>query len=102
MSCLRVFFLFALLMIGLPVLAHEPMAHDCAAPIRPVDDSNDQHWQAFLQQIDEFQACVNNAVQRHQAAAKDHQQQAQAVVQLWNTFVQTSLNAPEDFPWPPE
>lgn len=102
MSYLHVLCLFALLLADLPALAHDPMAPDCAAPTRPLDDSNDQHWQIFLQQIGEFQTCVNDAMQRHQDAAKEHQQQAQAVVQQWNTFVQTSLNAPEDFPWPPE
>jgi hypothetical protein len=40
-------------------------------------------------------------MQRHEAAARAHQAQARAAVDLWNTFVKTSLNAPEDFPWPP-
>ena len=84
-----------------PAFAHEPMGHDCSVPVRPVDDSNDVLWAGFLAEIDEFQACVNAAMQRHEAAAREHQAQARAAVELWNTFVTTSLNAPEDFPWPP-
>ncbi|MCR9259156.1 MAG: hypothetical protein NXH95_05510 [Pseudomonadaceae bacterium] len=94
--------LIVLLMICMsPAYAHEPMAHNCSAPVRPVDDSNDRLWAEFLAEIDGFQACVNAAMQRHEAAAREHQAQARAAVDLWNTFVTTSLNAPEDFPWPP-
>ena len=101
MSNFRWLFFFIFMVLMVPVHAHEPMAHSCSAPVRPIDDSNDQHWAAFLARIDEFQACVNAAMQRHEAAAREHQAQARAAVDLWNTFVQTSLNAPEDFPWPP-
>ncbi len=78
------------------------MQHDCIAPIRPADDQNDVLWQTFLAEIDEFQACVNAGTQRHQAAAREHQDAARATVETWNRFVKSSLNAPEDFPWPPE
>ena len=101
MSSFRGFLFLIFMMLVVPVYAHEPMAHGCAAPVRPIDDSNDQHWAAFLARIDEFQACVNASMQRHEAAARAHQAQARAAVDLWNTFVTTSLNAPEDFPWPP-
>ncbi len=94
-------FIVMLMMWMPPAFAHEPMAHDCSVPVRPVDDSNDVLWAGFLTEIDEFQACVNTAMQRHEAAAREHQAQARAAVELWNTFVTTSLNAPEDFPWPP-
>ncbi len=88
--------------LSLPAFAHEPMQHDCIAPIRPVDDQDDVLWQTFLAEIDEFQACVNAGTQRHQTASREHQDAARATVDLWNRFVKTSLNAPEDFPWPPE
>ena len=57
---------------------------------------------AFLQEIDDFRACVNAEMEWHQAAAGAHQQQARAIVDAWNRFVRENLNAPEDFPWPPE
>ena len=77
------------------------MQHDCVAPIRPADDQNDALWQTFLTEIDEFQACVNASTQRHQSASLEHQAAARATVESWNQFVKSSLNAPEDFPWPP-
>ncbi len=78
------------------------MQHDCVAPIRPADDQDDGLWQTFLAEIDDFQTCVNAGTQRHQAAAREHQDAARATVEIWNRFVKSSLNAPEDFPWPPE
>ncbi|MCZ6640901.1 MAG: hypothetical protein O7F71_04950 [Gammaproteobacteria bacterium] len=82
--------------------AHEPMQNDCGAPTRPADDQNDLSWQKFLDEIDVFQACINTTVERHQAASSEHQEVARLTVGRWNRFVQQSLNAPEDFPWPPE
>lgn len=87
---------------GLPVFAHTPMIHDCSAPVRPTDDQDDLRWSRFLEEISAFQNCVTREADRHQAAAQAHQQAAMAAVDAWNEFVRTSLNAPEDFPWPPE
>jgi hypothetical protein len=85
-----------------PVLSHEPMAHDCVAPKRPANDQDDRLWAGFLEEIEVFQACITRAADRHQAASDAHQRAAFAAVDAWNDFVRTSLNAPEDFPWPPE
>ena len=82
--------------------AHAPMTDDCVAPVRPADDQDDAQWRAFLKAIDAFQACVTAESERHLAAADDHNAAAREVVETWNVFVRESLNAPEDFPWPPE
>jgi hypothetical protein len=87
---------------ALPGHGHEPMTHSCVAPERPVDDQDDVLWAQFLAEIDTFQACISSAADRHQAAADAHQRAAFEAVDAWNDFVRTSLNAPEDFPWPPE
>ena len=89
-------------LVAVPAAAHEPMAHGCTAPLRPADDQNDALWNQFLADIDRFQTCVTNAADRHQAASDAHQRAAFAAVDAWNDFVRSSLNAPEDFPWPPE
>lgn len=81
-------------------VAHEPMQHTCSAPERPVDDQNDREWRAFLASVDAFRSCVNDKMEWHQAAARKHEQNAATVVGEWNDFVRTSLNVPEDFPWP--
>ena len=93
--------LLGLLAAG-PAFAHQPMTHDCVTPVRPVDDQNDEHWHRFLAEIDAFQACITAAADRHQAASEAHIRAAHAAVNDWNDFVHNSLNAPEDFPWPPE
>ena len=82
--------------------AHEPMQHACVAPERPVDDSDDVLWHQFMADIDTFRNCVNDKMHWHEHAAQVHNDNARQVVTMWNEFVQTSLNAPEDFPWPPE
>lgn len=81
---------------------HAMPAHDCAAPVRPADDQNDVMWQRFLGEINEFRRCVNDEMDWHQRASASHQAKAREIVESWNQFVTTSLNAPEDFPWPPE
>ncbi len=94
--------IFALILLACSgwAFAHEPMQHACTAPERPEDDQNDVLWHQFMADIDAFRDCVNANMEWHQAAADKHHQNAQEVVALWNEFVQTSLNAPEDFPWP--
>ena len=82
--------------------AHEPMQHVCVAPERPLNESDDVLWQGFVSEIDAFRDCVNDKMEWHQEAANIHEENARQVVNVWNDFVQTSLNAPEDFPWPPE
>ena len=82
--------------------AHEPMEHACTAPERPQNDQDDAQWNQFVLDIEKFRDCVNNKMEWHQSAAQIHSENAQEVVTLWNEFVRTSLNAPEDFPWPPE
>ena len=72
------------------------------APTRPVDDQDDQLWQRFLDDIDTYRSCINDEMEWHQRAASEHQAHAKLVVDEWNTFVRENLNAPEDFPWPPE
>ncbi len=91
-----------LVMVPFPARSHEPMTIDCVAPVRPADDQNDVLWHKFLAGIDAFQTCITEAADRHQAWADEHQRAAFAAVDMWNDFVRTSLNAPEDFPWPPE
>jgi hypothetical protein len=91
-----------LLCLSATAFAHEPMAHACTPPERPLDDTEDVAWQDFMSGIDAFRDCVNDKMTWHQAAADTHNDNASQVVTLWNDFVQTSLNAPEDFPWPPE
>ena len=76
------------------------MQHTCSAPERPLDDQDDVAWQAFLASVDAFRSCVNDKMAWHQDAARNHQQNAAAVVSEWNEFVRTSLNVPEDFPYP--
>ena len=82
--------------------AHQIRDHSCTSPARPVNDQDDQLWQRFLNDIDAYRACINREMEWHQSAAQDHQQQAKVVVDEWNEFVRKNLNAPEDFPWPPE
>ncbi len=89
-----------------PVWAHTqtinaPVVHNCTPPVRPENDQDDHLWRAFLREVDTFRQCVNDKMEWHRAAAAAHEQNAREVVQTWNRFVQVSLNAPEDFPYPP-
>ena len=98
----KIALLLALSLGGSNAIAHEVAMAPCEKPVRPADDQNDVLWQRFLEQIDTFRACVNTRMEWHQDAVRDHQEKARLAVVSWNSFVRTSLNAPEDFPWPPE
>lgn len=95
--------LLTVLLLGAGGLQAHPVTEaECEAPIRPVNDQSDALWQAFLVEIDGFRACTQRRMEWHQAAVVEHQAQAKQAVEQWNEFVRTSLNAPEDFPWPPQ
>ncbi|MEM7097495.1 MAG: hypothetical protein AAF541_04485 [Pseudomonadota bacterium] len=93
---------------ALSVAAHEPVrgADDelvgrvCSAPTRPENDQDDAQWQTFVRQVEVFRACVSDKMQWHELAAVRHNENARQAIEHWNEFVQSSLNAPEDFPWP--
>ena len=99
---MRLFGLTLLFACVAPAWGHEPMQHSCSPPIRPVNDQDDVQWQRFLNEIDAFRDCVTGAKDRHEAAVRSHQAAAREAVEAWTEFVRSSLNAPEDFPWPPE
>ena len=80
----------------------EPPLNHCVVPVRPLNDQDDERWQSFLMQVDQFRDCVNRRVQWHQNAAVMHSDRARQTALLWNDFVQSSLNAPADFPHPGE
>ena len=83
-----------------PGALQEPRSANCIAPIRPLDDQDDERWQNFLMRVDQFRDCVNRRVQWHQNAATMHSDRARQTALRWNDFVQSSLNAPADFPHP--
>ncbi len=86
-----------------PVRGHDvPPQPGCQAPTRPADDQNDLLWQAYLEDVDNFRQCISDFVDANQAAAVTHNEAARQATEAWNEFVRTSLNVPEDFPWPPE
>lgn len=86
-----------------PVRGHDvPPQAGCPAPARPADDQNDLLWQAYLEDVDNFRQCISDFVDANQAAAVTHNEAARQATEAWNEFVRTSLNVPEDFPWPPE
>jgi hypothetical protein len=91
-----------LCVVAMPLSAHSPMNHECAAPSRPINDQDDVSWQTFLSDIDAFQSCVSEAAERHQVASQAHQDAARDAVESWNQFVHSNLNVPEDFPFEPE
>lgn len=98
----KIFVTVLLVFVCLPAVAHDITQDECHAPVRPVDDQNDLLWQEFLDAIDAFRECTNRHMEWHQQAVSAHQAQARGAVEQWNEFVRTSLNAPQDFPWPPE
>ena len=80
--------------------AHDEQFEECHAPVRPLDEQNDVLWEEFLTATDVFRDCTRRHMEWHQSAVVTHQTEARSAVEQWNEFVRTSLNAPEDYPWP--
>lgn len=78
-----------------------PLLHGCTAPLRPADDRNAAAMQRFLAEVDQYRQCISDFVDTNYAAADRHRDAAAAAALEWNGFVRDSLNAPQDFPWPP-
>ncbi|NJN51293.1 MAG: hypothetical protein HC809_05455 [Gammaproteobacteria bacterium] len=93
----------ALFMVSALVAA----AHDispapgCRAPERPPDQDDVERWNGFVDAVDAYRACINEFIASNHAAASHHRSAANAATETWNTFVRSSLNVPQDYPWPP-
>ena len=57
-----------LLMLAGVAAAHEPMSNECVAPIRPVNDQDDEQWFQFKTRIEEFRRCVDDKKTWHEQA----------------------------------
>ena len=79
----------------------EPPTHACIQPMRPPDKNDADVWNQFIDQVDSYRSCMNAFIAENHEAAERHRAAANAATEEWNTFVRSSLNVPEDFPWPP-
>ena len=89
----------------IPALAFghaEPPKEDCAEPVRPPDKNDVDVWNRFMDQVDAYRSCMSAFIAANHAAAEQHRTAANAATAEWNAFVHSSLNVPEDFPWPPQ
>ncbi len=85
-----------------PAFADDPQpTHTCLQPTRPPDKNDTAVWNHFVDQVDAYRACMSAFIQQNNEAADRHRAAANAATQEWNAFVHSSLNVPEDFPWPP-
>lgn len=75
-------------------------APDCKPPVRPPKEEV-ARWNAFVDAVDGYRACINRYQAAHYAQSDAHRAAAEASVQAWNTFVRENLNVPEDFPHRP-
>ena len=81
--------------------ADGPLQPDCAQPVRPPDKTDTVVWNHFVDQVGVYRSCMNAFITANHAAADRYRAAANAATEEWNEFVHSSLNVPEDFPWPP-
>jgi len=95
--------LMAAALVAPPSLADaEPPLHPaCVQPVRPPDKSDSVAWNRFVDRVDVYRSCMNAFITESHAAADRYRAAANAATEAWNEFVHSSLNVPEDFPWPP-
>lgn len=67
-------------------------SHYCSKPIKPFQFSSDLDVQIFLNQVNEYELCINNFVQEQDEAMRRHQEAAQNAIDEWNRFVRFELD----------
>lgn len=81
-----------------PAVAHDVIPEaPCVEPVRPAREDV-ARWNAFVDDVDGFRACINAFVESQYSAADVHRLAAERAATRWNDFVRTHLNVPEDFP----
>lgn len=99
---IRGLWLSVAVLVAQPSLAAaEPPHPDCVQPVRPPDKSDAVAWNRFVDRVDVYRSCMNAFITANHAAADRYRAAANAATEEWNQFVHSSLNVPEDFPWPP-
>jgi hypothetical protein len=78
-----------------------PLSDTRLQPTRPPNKNDVDVWNHFIDQVDAYRACMSKFIAENNEAAERHRAAANAATEEWNTFVHSSLNVPEDFPWPP-
>ncbi len=96
-SCLLMF----LAPLAAPASAHDTVTHACVAPTRPPEGVEPEVWNAFVDRVDVYRACMSDFIAANHAQADAHRDAANAATEEWNAFVRSSLNVPEDYPFPP-
>ncbi len=93
----RLYFIASLLISGLlSSAAHAHFfaeAHDCRAPVKPLEFVTDLDRQQFEQQVDQYRNCLQSFVDKQNAAMEKHQTSAQRAADTWNDYAQRELGA---------
>jgi len=75
-----------------PSLAHEDEPkHDCIKPYKPANFNNQEEYNSFRREVDAYKECIEDFAKEQEAAAKVHQDAANAAVDEWNSYLHGEL-----------
>lgn len=65
--------------------------HHCRKPIKPYRFTSEYELEAFKDEVDAYERCIDEFVRQQQEAAQTHKDAAKKAVDEWNRFVRFEL-----------
>lgn len=73
-------------------------AHDCKAPVKPLEFVTELDRQQFEQKVDQYRSCLQSFVDKQNAAMGKHQSAANLAAETWNSYAERELGATDTAP----
>ena len=68
-------------------------AHDCKAPVKPLEFVTELDRQEFEQKVDQYRGCLQSFIDKQNAAMGKHQSAANQAAETWNSYAERELGA---------
>jgi len=68
-------------------------AHDCKAPVKPLEFITELDKQEFEQQVEQYRACLQSFIDKQNTGMSKHQTAAQQAADTWSDYAQRVLGA---------
>ncbi|MEH6652296.1 MAG: hypothetical protein V7707_19915 [Motiliproteus sp.] len=66
-------------------------AHDCKAPVKPLEFVTELDRQEFDQKVEQYRSCLQSFVDKQNAGMGKHQSAANQAAETWNSYAEREL-----------
>ncbi len=68
-------------------------AHQCKGPLRPLEFTTEQDKQQFEQKVENYRVCLQQFINKQNAAMTKHQTAGKKAADTWSEYAQRVLDA---------